>query len=175
MAYTSKARRKTKDLREPIEGNGSKMTPNKVHKVTIRNATLSGDKVSLAFDDDFGNSHLEGVFVHDRTGEGISYIMKQLVASIAKSSEELRGWCDLLLDGMGDNILPNFIGRTCSIETEYQGKFINLKSIRSSYDRDNSGVFLQSVKADTPPTNETKPAPRRLADAGLPPIAASFF
>ena len=177
MAYKSKAWRKTKDLREPIEGNGTRMAPGSAHLVTLSNTvfTANDKKILLALEDGFGNTHLEEVFLLDKTEEALGFITSQLIAAIAKDSAELKLLCDGILEGNASSIMAHVVGRSCIIETGYRDKFVNLKSIRRSDDRNNSGSIVQPIETDAPPADEPDSPARSFSDARLSPLAASFF
>ena len=178
MAYQSKARRPTKELREPIPGNGKKLAPGKFHNVTIIVADRKEDKQAvMVFKDDFENTHIETLFLFSKNEDDLSSKIKQLLAAIANNTNELKSWYDHLLDGDLD-ILKQLVNSRCSIETFYNKDYINIKTIRSTNEKlsnSNGGDFFQSSKADTSHTKGTTDTERFNQYVSLPESATSFF
>lgn len=171
MAYQSKARRIVKDTREPVPGNGNALPTGKIHKVTIHSMKYYDNQVQIDFRDGFDNGHKENVFLLNVSGNDLSNTIKQLITAIAKDSTELRELYESFMSGGSMQLT----GSGCTIETEYRGDFINIKTIRSSDDNRNDGRgFFQSAPTDqahtkTPPTSGQSKQTIRL------PLTASTF
>lgn len=178
MAYQSKARRPVKELREPVPGNGKALTPGK--SCTVKFTTFIpefnefGDKITVTLRNDFGDSQVETIFIYNRELNDLSFIMKQLITALCLDTSEVKSIYDSILDGDLER-LGELIERSCVVETEYNGRYINIKSIRSMNDRDNSGDLIQSSGADTSHSGGTTDTERFTGSVKLPEIAATFF
>jgi hypothetical protein len=148
MAYKSKARRKEKELREPIPGNGTSFPPGKKYNVTVESIAGGGDVINVTFRNAFDELHVERIFLMNKSSDDLSGILKQLIAAIATNSAELKGLYDAMIK-QDITVFGLMLNRSCIIETEYRGEYVNIKTIRSGNDRDSSGSFFQSVEADT--------------------------
>ncbi len=174
MAYQSRARRITRDMREPIQG-GTKLIPGKFHDVMIAELTIIEDKIRVVFHDGFGNKHVEFIFFQNKKRDDLSSSMKQFIAAMVTDSTDLKNLYDSILNE-DFIILTNYTGFSCRIETEYRGEFINIKTIRgSALDKHNGGDFFQSPEANTTHPTGTPGARKRNGTLDLPTIAAGFF
>ena len=161
MAYQSKARRTVRDTREPIAGSG-KLPVSVQHRVTITDMIFEGRFLNITFQDAFDNTHEEKLFLLSQDSTDVGGKLKQLIAAIAPSSEAMRIAYDCILEGDERQIDTMLMGSACGIETEYRDNFINIKTIRSINDRDNSGSFVQSPEANqTHKTGAANPGERK--------------
>lgn len=174
MAYVSKARRKTPDLRKPLPGNGTSLIPGKPHKVTIGHTNMVDKVIVVVFKDNFGESHVERIFRINKNGDDLSGLLKQLIAATARDSSELKDLYDSFLNG-DDYKVTSLIGTECIIETEYRDDFVNIKTIRSNNDRDNGGGFFQPIEADKSQPKGTADTGKSKRYLGLSDEASSFF
>ena len=186
MAYTSKAYRKPKEMREPVPGNGVALPVNEPHRVTIKNVavrshTADGEPIDnvntivVVFEDDFGNGHVERVFIFSRTEDDLGNILKQLLASIVVNSEELRDFYDRIIDHDW-SIFSEFSGRRCVIRTGYHGEFVNIQTIRRyNLDTKDSGSFIQPSPTNSTSTSGTDNSRKRDGHVPLPAIARDFM
>jgi hypothetical protein len=110
----------------------------------------------------------------NKDGDDLSGTLKQLIAAIARDSSELKEWYEALLI-CDERVEALFPGRNCSIDTEYRGDFVNIKTIRSVNDRDDGGSFFQPVEADKPHKTRTPDISEPKRYLALPPEAKSFF
>ena len=175
MAYKSKARRKQPQLKQPIEGNGIVMTPQIAHNVSIEVKKVESDGVFILFNDSFGNRHQEKIFRLDKEGQSLSYLLKQLLAAVSKDTASLKDTYESLLQENSEKIYKNLEGKKCIIETEYRGDYINIKTIRRIYDKNDSGKSIHPTKNNKPRTTKSKNTTSPQKYIALPKEAESSF
>jgi hypothetical protein len=174
MAYVSKARRVVREMREPVPGNGKMLVPGKIHHTSIASAILDGAQLHIRFEDAFGETHLERIFILGRSKKDLSFIMKALVVAVSDDVLLVRDLHDRIMDEDFD-WLPGLVGKPVSIETEYRGSFVNLKSIRGPDAIDNGGSFFQSAPPNTTHTETSPNPPVSTRYAATPDAATAFF
>ena len=175
MAYQSKARRPTKDLREPVPGNGKVLPPSKPHSVIITVADIESNKLKVTFRDSFDNTHVERIFFLNQEGNDLSGLMKQLLAITIPDSTGLRIIYDAIMEN--DSLGLAIVGHRCIIETEYRGSYINIKSIRAAHviNRNDGGGFFQSTPSNTTHASNSTDTERFKGASPISTIAASFM
>jgi hypothetical protein len=176
MAYKSIARRPVREMREPVPGNGRVMIPGKSHSVTIIGAdkdTLA-DHIVVRFQDAFEEIHREQIFLLGQSKTDLSFMMKALITATCTDTLSVRAIYDTSIDGDFD-WLASIVGKPVLIETEYRDTFINLKSIRSTHDRNNSGSFFQPTETNKPHPAKTVGVGNSPQYAATPDAASAFF